>query len=309
MKIDCHIHTTLSDWNRDNIEAADIAKYHNVDFLVCTDHDIVNKEASALFEERLISSCDWVELSVPDSWVRGFVHILCYSNQISTRVCDILENFRTAKFDSLLKCIETLTPLWFIIDKNAFRVYYDKNRAYINDLGMSFLSKFIFDDPHNSVLIETMLGGKVSRKKFLLEFLSPENNAAVKDILSSIRRPDMLNEISSDEKREPIVLSFAHPNNTFTQMTDYEPILKSYMDRWISAVEINANADVRWVKKILEFQKKYDYILTFWSDCHFRDYEYWYMSKHAPVWSTNPCLDPEIIKLNFNRFLKALGRD
>lgn len=51
MKFDLHFHTTLSDGGKTPEEAVQIAKDLGLEFLACTDHDLVNTEAPRLARE------------------------------------------------------------------------------------------------------------------------------------------------------------------------------------------------------------------------------------------------------------------
>ncbi len=95
----------------------------------------------------------------------------------------------------------------------------------------------------------------------------------------------------------------AHPNFSFEKwgIEEFKRVLPNYVKKWVWAVEINARATPDWIQAILEARRKYDLVLTFWTDCH----EIWTTDrKHGDLWQLNPYISGELIQQNFEKFKK-----
>ena len=58
MKFDLHFHTTLSDGGKTPEETVQIAKNLGLEFIACTDHDLVNTEVPRLAREAGIGAVE-----------------------------------------------------------------------------------------------------------------------------------------------------------------------------------------------------------------------------------------------------------
>lgn len=82
MKFDLHFHTTLSDGAKTPEQTVDIAKKLNLQFMACTDHDIINTRVPELAKAAGIDSVEGVELSSSDYGNNAkSAHLTCYSRK------------------------------------------------------------------------------------------------------------------------------------------------------------------------------------------------------------------------------------
>lgn len=98
MKFDLHFHTTLSDGCKTSEEAVQIAKKCGLDFIACTDHDIVNTELPSIAQVAGIMSVHGVEISAYEPESDKHLHITCYAERFSNRVHAIMESTRQGRW-------------------------------------------------------------------------------------------------------------------------------------------------------------------------------------------------------------------
>jgi hypothetical protein len=84
------------------------------------------------------------------------------------------------------------------------------------------------------------------------------------------------------------ILSVAHPNFSWWKLggiAGFQRDIETLVENGINGIELNALANPEWTRVILETQKKYGLILTFWSDNHGRDEA---DPTHGVLWQMNP---------------------
>lgn len=101
------------------------------------------------------------------------------------------------------------------------------------------------------------------------------------------------------------LLSIAHPNFTFdADMDRFDEIVVPYVEAGVRGIEINSAASRDWVETILRVQKRYDLILTFGSDCHFKPISG--DGKHNELGSRNPYLNDAQFGSMVERFIETV---
>lgn len=302
MKLDMHFHSTLSDGRKNSAEILREAKEKWLDFVTFTDHDIIHENVDTIAKALYwIDSCEAVEIS---SYVENkHLHFTCYAGTFNNRVVEILENTRNWRKQKIDKQIELLQKNWFKIDKEEFYEFY-RLKTNIDNLNVSHLAWYIYRFEENIKLIKTIIWEDLTREDFLHRCLKTEWDF---NHLGSVVIPEYepgLELVWGLAKENSAVLSLAHPNYKLTQ-EEFKAKIWYYMSLWVNAVEINSGATEEWVNLILEYQNKYNYILTFWSDCHFKSYE---EDEHSTLWFSNPYVVEKVIDENFKRFKETISR-
>ena len=301
MRTDCHFHTNLSDWKFDNAQVIALAKENNVNFAICTDHDIVNHEFPKLALASGILSSEWVEVSCFDDKNDHHLHFTTYSKKFNWKVTKILENTRNGRKVKILSQISLLQKNWFKIEANEFYDFFAK-KTNIDNLNVSHLSSYILRFPENVAHIKKLTWENLNMEQFLLRCLKIEWDLKHIWAVELKRYEPTISEFWLVAKQENYIFSLAHPNFKMTQ-EKFKQRIKNYLDLWVNAVEINILADKSWVELILEFQKKFDFLLTFWSDCHFKTGRW---EKHWEFWNINPHINQELVNLNLEKLKKKL---
>lgn len=295
MKLDMHFHSTLSDGRKNSYEILEDAKEKWLDFLACTDHDIINEDFPILAKNAWINTCEAVEISAHDN--NEHLHFTCYSQKFNQKIINILENTRNWRGRKIYKQIELLQKNWFIINNADFYEFY-KDKTNLDNLNISHLAWYIFRFEENIKLVKILTWENMTRENFLLRCLKTEGDFSyIWSVLIPEYEPS-LELIWKLAKENSAVLSLAHPNFKLTQ-EEFKSKIEYYLSLWVNAVEINSQATEDRVKLILDFQKIYKYILTFWSDCHFKTYS---EDKHSELGFSNPYFSEEITESNFKRF-------
>lgn len=90
-------------------------------------------------------------------------------------------------------------------------------------------------------------------------------------------------------KQNNAILSIAHPNITFRKewIDHFNKVLPDYIEKGINAIEINSTATTKWLEIIYQAKKKFNLLVTAWSDNH----AIWKTDDvHWDFWSINPLL-------------------
>lgn len=300
--IDLHFHTTVSDWKYTNEQVIAEAKNKWLDFICVTEHDIVNTQLAILARENGIESIEWVEISIFDKKIaQKSLHITCYADRFSGDIIKVLENNRNGKINKIQKQITVLKNNWFQIDYNEF-LEYNKNKWFdIQNLNNSHISEYIYLNEYNVKLIKELTWENLKWWDFIRRCLKTTGDLRHIGWVHVDDYEPSMNKVWEISKESGYFLSLAHPNFTFKN--DFELFIlfiQEYKDilNWI---EINSLASKEWVEVILRTAKKYNMILTFWSDDHFErelvDEVHW------KLWDTNPHISDSDIMENFRSFL------
>lgn len=304
-KIDMHFHTRLSDWAKNNSEIIKQAKDEWVDFIIATEHDIINKDFTIESRMNWVNSTFWAEISALDDIITNkSLHLTCYSNKFNKDIEDILENTRNWRIDKVKKQITILEKNWFNIDYENFINYYKNKWFNIKNLSNSQVEDYIFKYEENLKLIKKLTWENIWKWDFIKRCLWRNWDLNYIWWWKVDNYEPSIKQIWEEVNKNNYFLSLAHPNFSFLNNEDsFYKFIEEYKDilNWI---EINSLASKKWVDIIIETSKKYNFILTFWSDDHFS----WRKddNKHWQFWQLNPYLSKELINENFMDFLDVL---
>ncbi len=276
---DLHFHSTKSDGMKSNDEIIDIAYLMwNVDFLVCTDHDFVNREFPIEAICKWMWSCEWVEIST-DQW-----HVLFYNNLFKDELISALDNRKFNK-EKLDKLFLVLNKDWFIVDIKWFIKYLrDWWHNSIKNINYTMIAKYFLSISENC---------DIAKNKFWKDELDLNkiiNYFAIS--LSAIPDKSLEKFVSLVDEKNTII-SLAHPQESLWNVDNFNQVIKNYVDRWLNAIEINSRADQKWVNEILDTSRKLWLMLTFGSDCHF--WPNWLSNESRQLFTLNKYLDDEFI--------------
>lgn len=299
--LDLHFHSTFSDWVKSNRKIIEEAKARKLEFIACTDHDYINSDFTKMALESWISSVEWVEISWVDEEINKYLHLTCYSRAFHWRIIDILNNSRGIKQDKVRLQIELLASNWFIANRNEFYSF-SRNNGAIWDFNSGHIAFYIFQYPENIELIKKITWEKLTTWSFIKRFLKREWDFWY---IWTVTLPEyepnieLLWELAKENKA---VLAIAHPNFKLT-IHEFRSRIEHYLNLWVNAIEINTKASREWVKLILEYQNKYWFILTFWSDCHFKKLD---DDKHWEFGENNQHIWDGLIEKSFYEFKQKL---
>lgn len=303
MKLDMHFHSKLSDGRKTSEEIIDLAIKRKIGFLACTEHDIINTEFPIIAARFGIKSCEAVEISWTDTKHSQHLHLTCYSKSFSQKTHKILEDSRLGRQRKMILQIELLKNNWFDIEWNSFLEYFKKKWVNIDNFNSSHLSTYVFKNSNNIELLTKLTWEKLDRDLFIKYCLKEEWkyswiwSVAIPEYEPSL---ELCGEVAKEDKA---ILSLAHPNFKLTQEQFIERIWY-YMECGINAVEINSKATKDWVHLILKYQKKFNYLLTFWSDSHFKEHD---DNEHWSFWKMNRFVNEDIISINLYMLQKKLN--
>ncbi|MDD2487796.1 MAG: PHP domain-containing protein [Candidatus Gracilibacteria bacterium] len=314
MKIDMHFHSKLSDGRKTSAEIIKIAKDKNMDFIACTDHDIINSDFPALAEKEGIRSCEAVEISGFDSRYNQHLHLTCYSRHFSRGAKGIIEgdgnniyqkldSSREGRQQKARKQIQLLKSNGFDINEDEFFAFFKKRGINHENVNSSHISNYIFAIPGNISHIKKLTGEDMDRVKFLQECLKDEGRFHQIGAITVPEYEPTLEICGNLAKDNDAILSLAHPNFKIT-MDTFKQRIGYYLNCGINAVEINAKATKEWVNLILEYQKEYKYLITFGSDSHFRKND---DKEHGEFGIMNPYMDESALDLHIYYVQKKLG--
>lgn len=305
-KVDMHFHTTMSDGKLNNQQVINEAKQRGLDFMVVTEHDIINTKLPILANQNWIQNTQWVEISAHDDKITDkSLHITSYANKFSWDIIDMLEKTRNWKVHKIKIQIETLQSNWFNIDYKDFIDYCLSKWFNVENLNSSHIDNYIYEFSENIELIKKITWEEIKSWDFIWRCLKEKWDFSHLWWKKIDKYEPTIEEIWKIAKEWWYFLSLAHPNFTFRNDFElFELFMEEYKDvlNWI---EINTLASEKWVKIILETSKKYDLILTFWSDDHFErtkkdsyHWIFWYMNQHISEW--------DIMK-NFKQFILLIN--
>lgn len=301
MRTDCHFHTNLSDWRFDNNQVIAQAKEKKIVFAVCTDHDVINHDFPELARKNWIWSTEWVEVSCFDEANNSHLHFTTYAKKFQDRVADVLENTRNGRREKIIKQIHLLQKNWFKINENKFYEFFTW-KTNTDNLNISHITSYVYLFVENIDLIKKLTWEKLEKEQFLLRCLKNEWDLKHIWAVDIGRYEPTIEEFWEIAKKDNYVFSLAHPNFKMTQ-EGFKQRIWHYVKFWVNAVEVNVQASQDRVELLLEFQKKLGYILTFWSDSHFKANEW---RKHWAFWDVNPFISQDLLELNMARLREKL---
>jgi len=295
--IDLHFHSTCSDGQKSNREIIKEAKEKWLKLAVCTDHDYVNDDFTRLALNSWISSVEGVEISWVDDMLNKHLHLTSYSRSFQWRIIEILDWSRKIKQEKVKLQIELLASNWFLANWEEFNSFTRNNWA-IWDFNSWHIATYILNSQENLVLVKKITWEEITTWAFIRRFLKREWDFWH---IGSVTIPEyepnipLLWELARENEA---ILSISHPNFKLT-VNQFRARIESYLNAWVNAIEINTKASPEWVKLILEYKQKYHFMLTFWSDSHFKDFK---DSKHWELWELNPFVSKRLIKQSMKDF-------
>ncbi len=306
MKVDLHNHSVLSDGIKTYTDRIYQARKLGLDFIAITDHDIVSKEKFIRqAKEKGVETCLWTEITVRDYDISKSLHITAYSEYFSLELYKILEKTRNWRKDKIFSQIKHLRENWFSISRENFISFCWREES----LNIFHIANYMFSDwvkEDNIAKISEITWKKLDSLEFLKYFLRDSWEFSK---FWCIKVPEYEPSIEQCVKEvinnSNWILSLAHPNFSFEREWLQRFIEKfwSYVDMWINAIEVNTKASKIWVETILNLSKKYNLIVTFWSDSHSSKSQ-----KHWKFWEMNPYIDSELVKEQLKKFKTELWR-
>ena len=194
--------------------------------------------------------------------------------------------------------IELLNSHWFKISRLEFFIYFGTKKIKIDNLNSWHIATYIFRFPENLALIKKMTWEEITTGAFIRRFLKREWDFWH---IGSVTLPEYEPNISllwELARENDAILAIAHPNFKLT-VHQFRARIESYLNAWVNAVEINTRASPEWVKLILEYKQKYWFLITFWSDSHFKKSS---DSKHWELWEPNPYVSKRLINQSMRKF-------
>ena len=166
------------------------------------------------------------------------------------------------------------------------------------------LSEYLYHFPENIARITELTGREMNRIDFLYDCLKREGEYAWIGA-PSVPNYEPLVELCGEIAQENnALLSIAHPNFTFSKGMDcFDTIMVPYVEAGVRGIEVNPSASPEWIEAILRVKERFDLVLTFGSDCHFKHSP---DGKHSMLGELNPFIDPVIIEKEFQRFREIL---
>ncbi|EKE29884.1 MAG: metal-dependent phosphoesterase [uncultured bacterium (gcode 4)] len=294
MRIDMHFHSKFSDGRLTAVEIIELAKQKWAGFIACTEHDVINTEFPKLAREAGFKSVEAVEISWKDRKYDKHLHFTCYAQKFSQEVHEVLDSSRAWRQDKMRAQISLLQWHWFIIDWKNFLEFYRERWVNVDNFNSSHLSSYVYMQDTNIALVEKLTGEKLDRDWFVKNCLKDEwRYPWIWAVLMPEYEPS-IEKCSEMARDNNAILSLAHPNFKLTQ-NQFRERIAYYLELGINAVEINAKANKSWVDLILEYREKLGYILTFWSDCHFKEND---DNEHWEFLAINPFISEQMISLN-----------
>ncbi len=305
--LDMHCHSTQSDGKNTPDEIIEEAKRKNLVFLTLTDHDAI---ASHEFQQKLQSSgietCDSVEVSA-----KG-LHLVSYARRFHKSLHDVLDNTRNGKVKRYEGQIQKLLEYWFEWSIEWFSIYMqERHGRWLKSANIGFLVHYLYTIPTNRAkmleLVQSIWWNSQNViSLFYWECLKRKGAFYDKYWYESEEyEPSVETTVDEVVSKAWWLVSMAHPNVTFWGnkwwIPEFERTISDYIDKWVQWVEVNARAWIDWIEVIMRVQRKYNIILTFWSDYHGkRDDTHW------NLWEQNPYITPMRVRENYERLQSHL---
>lgn len=308
MKADLHFHTTLSDGRDRPEQVLENLVSSGVGFATLTDHDLVSEWFADELRARGIETTPASEISTHffAGLSKIWLHMTAYAPAFSQQAHAVLEKTRTGKAEKIRQQVERLIGQWYPLSHEwlaqwAIAKWY--NPAGLNN---AHLSSYVYSNPGAVALAnrdQQRKHSKPDRIWFLNECLKREG----RNPIGAVEIPEY--EPTTEEASRIVrdmggVISIAHPNFSWEK---YEGIawlqrdITQLVDQGVMGIELNALATPEWAKVILEIQKRYNLLLTFWSDNHGEKTP---SKKHGTLGQMNPYFLEDEVRVKHH--LKAL---
>lgn len=303
-QIDMHFHTTLSDWKKSNEEILKIIKYKDIDFIAVTEHDIVNTEFKKSLDNLWIPTAYRVEISACDYTDKKSMHILHYSSKINHLLDPKLESIRNARKQKIQLQVQKLIENGFNINYDEMISYYESKRVNVENLVAYHIAHYIYRKNINFDKIAKISGkNDMSTDAFYKAFMKRWWEFANIWYVDVWDYELDVNDLDS-HKLDSSIFSLAHPNITFkNDIEAFANKIEKLVPLWINAIEVNPIATKKYLDVITYFAHKYDLILTFGSDSHFKEFFDW---KHVQLFHLNQELSKKQIEDNLYRIKDKL---
>ncbi|EKE28614.1 MAG: hypothetical protein ACD_3C00037G0005 [uncultured bacterium (gcode 4)] len=302
IRLDQHIHSSLSYWEADDTMLLETIKALKLDFAAITDYDNVNHQLQQKIESSWVHTCSGVEMSVV--WPEGNeMHILLYAKCFSKWISDILAASIEWRKNALRKKMQSLNDCFFEIDEECFlnSVRAKTGESYRFD--RHDLAKYIFSiNKHRNKVIE-IVGEKIDAVTFWEQFLEDYDEVEGKGWKFHYQYLPSLQEVMKFTDNNTVI-SLAHPQRLFRNTQEFKRRIWQYVDLGINALEISATAHKAWEHDIIRAKKEHWVILTFWGGS---DSDKIKGEDHKYVWRINPELDAGIVLENYRAFKKIIN--
>lgn len=305
MLVDMHFHSTNSDWYLSREELVKKSIERDLSFIALTDHDKVSDDFIEIASNSWLKTTRSVEISANNNGKS--THITLYAREIWYEIRNILKNTITQKQLLIEKQLDRLIDIWFIIDKNDFYKYFEKINRDKNSINKLDIAFYIYLNPVNIELVNKISNHSVGNFRELYQKylrLSSEKFNELWVIFPPYEADlDLLSKYLTNTKQ---VVSIPHANWTFKKegIEWFKRILPNYIEKWINALEINAQMTKDWVEQILQLSNKYNLYLTFWSDFHKPGSKDWL---HWDLWDQNIYIEREFIKKSVYKYLDMIS--
>lgn len=305
IRADLHFHSTLSDGRKTPEEIVAIAEKQGIWLLVNTDHDLINTETTKLARDAGITSFEGVEISAYEPVSDKHLHITCYAEKFSDRIHNVMSDTRTGRRKKIKHQIGQLQWNGFKIDAESFFRYFGNQWVNTDNLSNSHLAEYIYQNPENTVHMEQLTWENLDYGAFIRKCLKKEGEYSWiggTDVPKYEPSIELCGELARENKA---LLSIAHSNFTFSRDMDrIDTIILPYIEAGVEGIEINTEASPEWVDTILRTKKRYGLVLTFGSDCHFKNP---WDGKHNELGTRNPCLDDTQFKEMVETFIDTVA--
>lgn len=275
MKADLHFHTTLSDGRDRPEQVLENLVSSGVEFATLTDHDLVSEWFADELRARGIETTPASEIST--HFFAGLskvgLHMTAYAPAFSEQAHAMLERTRTGKMEKIRQQVERLIEQKYPLSYAGLQEWARAKWYNPESLNNAHLSSYVYSTQGAVPLAnrdQQRKHSKPDRIWFLNECLKREG----RNPIGAVEIPEY--EPTTEEASRIIrdmggVISIAHPNFSWEK---YEGIawlqrdITQLVDQWVMGIELNALATPEWARVILEIQKRYNLLLTFWSDNH-----------------------------------------
>lgn len=313
---DCHFHTTRSDGFYTPEMAVAEAKKRGLEFAACTNHDLIDREIVRQFRDEGIESVAAVEISACDYGNGKDVkdksfHVTAYSHAFDADFDAQLSGVRSTRVLKVRGQCEILARLGFDIDPASLEAYWRDCGLSVENLSNAHIRDYLFfskseeRNRKNAREYRKLTGRDVDYAKFIKLHLGKTSEEPL-GYFEIPRYEPGYGTLASVRGRCSAILSIAHPNHSFDRegIGEFERrAVRAIEAGAANALEIHSSTPPEWIEKVLEIRRRYDLVLTFGSDCHFKEEP---DGKHAWLGELNPHLDDAFVAAEYARFRRAL---
>jgi hypothetical protein len=224
------------------------------------------------------------------------LHFACYAESLpyEKQLEKILLNTRIKKNEKTYKRLkEIIRVFWLNWSSEDCRRYLMVNRGIVNLSSKSFIYEYLFSIKENRYILDALFWCDEGQKRFFYEQIFEKDWEYYQECKVWKEFPVYKPQIAEVVKLLPkgSIVSLAHPQISFktefkeSDTRKVEKRLLSCITSWINAIEINSRANEKDVEMILYLARKYNLIVTMWSDSHgiwFGDSRHWELGEHNP---------------------------